>query len=248
MKIPKSLKDIKLKQLEQIADIDIENEKDRRLNEIAILCNITIDELYYSTNIETITNSINELKWFYDLKSEDIVDCFEFTYNGIEYELIQEMNELTFGQWMDLDYYIQTHQANYWTLTKHIIALCSSIKNEKHSYPSTSKELSKRVLIIEDLPLDIIYGYTNYFLKKKMKWNNLQDLIMYLELSSQNQNGQTTMKSITQSMDGQHMLGHFLAKMLLNLMMFLGWVYMTVYLPLVSLTQKIKLNLKLIKL
>ena len=108
MKIPKELKDINLKQLELISDID-ENAtlQERRLREIAILCNMDYNELYYSKDVKTVTKLIDELKWFYELSPQNIEqDIFEFNVNNINYKLIKEMNELTFGQWVDLDYYI----------------------------------------------------------------------------------------------------------------------------------------------
>jgi hypothetical protein len=250
MKIPKELKDIKLKQLESIANID-ENSttQEKRLKEIAILCNMDYDELYYSKDIKTITNAMNDLKWFYELTTDDInQDVFEFTHDNVNYKLIKDMNELTFGQWVDLDYYISDNQENYWTMTKYIMALCSSIKGVDHSYPSTSNDLSERVSIIENLPLDIVYGYTSYFLKKKDRLKELSQV--YSILNSQNQNGEVTMNHTTKNGDGQAWYMTLLMQMFLGLMMLIGWTYIHVYLPCqlkmkeVSLKVKYKLRLK----
>jgi hypothetical protein len=244
MKIPKKLNEINLKQLELIADID-ENatNQERRLKEVAILCNIDYDELYYSKDIKTVTNAMNELKWFYELTPNDIEnDIFNFNYDGIEYELIKELNELTFGQWVDLDYYITENQNNYWTMTKHIIALCSSIKGQQHSYPSTSNELKERVSIIEKLSLDIIYGYTSYFLKKKKKLKELSQV--YSILNFQNQNGQIIGNHTTKNGDGQAWYMTLLVEMFLKLMILIGWTYIHVYLPCRLKMKEVSLKIK----
>jgi hypothetical protein len=250
MKIPKELKEINLKQLELISDID-ENSttQERRLKEIAILCNMDYNDLYYSKDIKIITNAMNDLKWFYELSPQNIEqDIFEFNVNNINYKLIKEMNELTFGQWVDLDYYITENQNNHWTMTKYIMALCSSIKGVDHSYPSTSIELSERVSIIENLTVDIVFGYTSYFLKKKDRLKELSQV--YSILNSQNQNGEIIGNPTIKNGDGQAWYMTLLMQMFLGLMMSIGWTYIHVYLPCqlkmkeVSLRVKSKLRLK----
>jgi hypothetical protein len=251
MKIPKELKDINLKQLESIANIDETTSlQERRLREIAILCNMDYDELYYSKDIKTVTNAMNDLKWFYQLTTDDInQDVFEFTHDNVNYKLIKEMNELTFGQWVDLDYYISDNQENYWTMTKYIMALCSSINGVDHSYPSTSNELSERVSVIENLSLDIVYGYTSHFLKKKDRLKELSQV--YSILNSQNQNGQVIGNPTIKNGDGQAWYMTLLMQMFLGLMMLIGWTYIHVYLPCqlkmkeVSLKVKYKLRLNI---
>lgn len=231
MIIPKKLNDIKLKQLELIANID-ENStlQEKRLKEIAILCNIDYNDLYYSKDVNSVTNIMNELKWFYELTPQDInQDIFEFTYDNVNYKLVKDMNELTFGQWVDLDFYISENQDNYWTMTKYIMALCSSINGVDHSYPSTSNELSERVSIIENLSLDIVYGYTSHFLKKKTKLKELSQV--YSILSSQNQNGEAIGNPTTKNGDGQRWYMTWLMAMFFALMMSIGWIYIHVYLP-----------------
>jgi hypothetical protein len=244
MKIPKELKDIKLKQLELIADID-ENStsQERRLKEIAILCDMDYNDLYYSKDINTVTKLIDDLKWFYQLTTNDInQDVFEFTHDNVNYKLITEMNQLTFGQWVDLDYYISENQNNYWTMTKYIMALCSSINGVDHSYPSTSNDLSERVSVIENLSLDIVYGYTSYFLKKKDKLKELSQV--YSILNSQNQNGETIGNPTIKNGDGQAWYMTWLMAMFLGLMMLIGWTYIHVYLPCLLKMKEVSLKVK----
>jgi hypothetical protein len=244
MKIPKELKDIKLKQLESIANIDETTSlQERRLREIAILCNMDYNELYYSKDIKTVTKLIDDLKWFYQLTIDDInQDVFEFNVNNINYKLCQEMNELTFGQWVDLDFYISENQNNYWTMTKYIMALCSSINGVDHSYPSTANDLSERVSIIENLSLDIVYGYTSYFLKKKDRLKELSQV--YSMLNSQNQNGQVIGNPTIKNGDGQAWYMTWLMAMFLGLMMSIGWIYIHVYLPCQSRMKEASLKVK----
>jgi hypothetical protein len=244
MKIPKELKDINLKQLESIANIDETTSlQERRLREIAILCNMDYNELYYSKDIKTVTKLIDDLKWFYQITTDDIKqDIFEFNVNNINYKLIKEMNELTFGQWVDLDYYISENQNNYWTMTKYIMALCSSINGVDHSYPSTANDLSERVSIIENLSLDIVFGYTSYFLKKKDRLKELSQV--YSMLNSQNQNGQVIGNPTIKNGDGLRWPMTWLMAMFLGLMMSIGWIYLHVYLPCQSRMKEVSLKVK----
>lgn len=244
MKIPKELKEINLKQLESIANID-ENAtlQERRLREIAILCNMDYNELYYSKDVKSVTKLIDDLKWFYQLTTDDInQDVFEFNVNNINYKLCKEMNELSFGQWVDLDYYISENQNNYWTMTKYIMALCSSINGVDHSYPSTANDLSERVSIIENLSLDIVYGYTSYFLKKKDRLKELSQV--YSMLNSQNQNGQVIGNHTIKNGDGLRWPMTWLMAMFLGLMMSIGWIYIHVYLPCQSRMKEVSLKVK----
>ena len=244
MKIPKELKDINLKQLESITNIDETTSlQERRLREIAILCNMDYNELYYSKDIKTVTKLIDDLKWFYQITTDDIKqDIFEFNVNNINYKLIKEMNELTFGQWVDLDYYISENQNNYWTMTKYIMALCSSINGVDHSYPSTANDLSERVSIIENLSLDIVFGYTSYFLKKKDRLKELSQV--YSMLNSQNQNGQVIGNPTIKNGDGLRWPMTWLMAMFLGLMMSIGWIYLHVYLPCQSRMKEVSLKVK----
>jgi hypothetical protein len=246
MKIPKTLKDIKLKQLIEIDSIDKElPEQEYRLNEIAILCNTTFDELYNS-DINKLKNIFNDINWFYKLEPELVEPVLEFKYDNINYKMISEMEQLKFGQWIDLDVYIQIHKDNYWMLTKYIIALCSSIKDKENSYPSTEVELNKRINIIEDLTLDIIFGYTSYFFNKKKRWNNLSQ--MYLTLSSQQQSTQNSIQTTASDMGGIYQLFNYVGIILAYLIMFLGWIYINVFLSCQSKIQNLLLRVRSIKL
>lgn len=244
--VPKSLKDIKLKQLEMIADIDDDCQlSERRLKEFAILCNIDYNELYYSRDLKEVTKLINDLKWFYEIKLLDIEqNVFEFKYEDVEYVLMKEMNELTFGQFVDLDYYIVENQDNHWRLTKYIMALCSSIKGKEHSYPTNQKELQERLSIIENLSLDIVYGYTSYYLKKKVIVKELSHL--YSTLSSQQVNMESSGKSTTKNGAGQRWYMTLLQAILLTFFLLIGWTYIHVYLPCRLKMSEVLLKLKLL--
>ena len=242
MKVPKSLEEIKITALEQIAVLENEDEKERRWKEIAILCNTDYNDMMQNQDIISVVSSINEIKWFYELDPESIEQKFEFEYEGIKYKLIKEMNELVFGQWVDITTYTELHQNNYWTATKYIIALCSSIEGQEHSYPKTEKELLERLNVIENIGLDVIYGYTSYFNLKKKAWKNLSNLSLQLNSIQQNivDSGQDTIKNGA----GQGFFMTYVGVILLILMICVGWIYTKCYIPLVSKMKGLRSNKK----
>lgn len=244
MLIPKSLSEIKYFQLAAIGNLNAEEltQTELRLSEIAILCDSTLEYLY-SLNLNDLNKVLSEIDWFYKLNMEDINEVLEFNYNGITYQFIKEMNELTGGQWVDLTNYIDQHQENIWLQNKYILALCSRIKGVEHSYPKTMNELEERLMMIEDLTLDITHGYRQYFIKKKIKWNHLSQ--MYSQLNSQNQNTHNSLQDTINSMDGMGFYWIWLGEILYSIIYLIGWVYMKFYQPLVSIIVKLKLKLNI---
>ena len=228
MNIPKTLKDLTLKDIEPLGLIKEEDEMTFRLKEIAVLTKQSFDDIY-NLPIEEANKLINELKWFFVLDPKDIDVYTEFEYKGIKYELMKEMNELSFGQFVDLEASIKRHQSNYWTLTKYIMALCSKIEGKEHSYPKTKKELEERIKIIEEQTLDIVFGYTGFFLTKKQLWKTLSN--QYLLLSSHQQNMGIIINSTMKNGDGKGFFMTCVMEIFLIIIMCVGWVYMNVYGP-----------------
>jgi len=223
MKYPKQLKEITIEQMENIALIDTEDDNRRRLQEVAILCNTDYESLINDTDIEKVNELINGVKWFYDLQMEDIGEpVFEFNHKGINYSLVKELSELTFGQWIDLDLLITNNQDNAWAMTRFIIT-CLSKSDKQKAYFKDPKDLYNRADEFKSLTLDKVFNYTSYFFKKKRKWNQLSLLSSTLNLESQSMDISTI--STTTNGDGQGFFMTLLAKILLNSIVLVGWIY-----------------------
>jgi hypothetical protein len=224
--IPKQLSEISIDKMEMIAQLDIENIDTQKLrfNEMAILCDMDVNELLSSTDIEDVGKIIKGLNWFYDLSFDDIeTTTFSFEHNNKTYTLVEELNELTFGQWIDLDGLIKANQDNYWTMTRYIIACISKESNQSNPL-NTMKELEARANEFKSLTLDKVFNYTSYFFKKKRKWNQLSNL--YSQLHSPNQSMDISTQATIKSGAGQGFFMTLLNKTLLSMIMLIGWVYM----------------------
>lgn len=240
IKTPKSLNELTLKMIEPLGDVYDTDVTNFRLKEIAVLVGMEYNDVY-KLPLETANDLLKKLEWFYKLDPKDIQPVYEFEHNGIQYTLMKEINELVMGQWVDLDAYMNNIK-NHWTLTKHIIALCSQIKGVEHSYPNNGKELEKRLKVIEELPLNIVFGYTGFFLTKRLQWKELSH--QYLILNSLNQNMDINTQTITKNGGGlKSWLVNCAMEIFLNMMVCVGWVYMNV-LPFFQLQMK-KLKSKL---
>lgn len=238
MNIPKQLSDIKLYHLELLTGLDFEDNKDRRLNEIAVICDTTLDELY-NLSIKELQDVISEVEWFFLLTPEDVEMKFEFDVDGEKFELAKSYNDLTGGQFIDLNYYIENNKHNHWTVTKYMMAICS--KSDKNNIVGSLDELNRRVKIIENLGLDIVYGYATYFIEKKKSLNNLSTVISTITVQ---QSSQDSGHNITESGVGQGFFMSIVGEIFLGLMICLGWVYQTFFLHLPIQMKQIKLKIK----
>lgn len=237
MNIPKQLSDIKLYHLELLTSLDFEDNKDRRLNEIAVICDCTLDELY-NLSIKELQDVINGVEWFFLLTPEDVETKFEFEVDGEKFELAKSYNDLTGGQFIDLNYYLEANKHNHWTVTKYMMAICS--KSDKKGTVLSLDELNRRVRIVECLGLDIVYGYATYFIEKKKSLNKLTALISTI---TEQQSSQDSGPNITESGDGQGFFMRIAGEIFLGLMISLGWVYQTFFLHLPIRMKQIKLKM-----
>ena len=104
IKIPTSLKDITLKQYKHFLKIQETVEDQRFLNAkmIEILCNVKLDQVM----LLRLNDSQEIVKILSNLFDEKPGLVTRFKLNGIEYGFQPQLDELTLGEYIDLDTYI----------------------------------------------------------------------------------------------------------------------------------------------
>ena len=100
--IPENLNEITLYQYQQFDKLNISSEAEVRLKMIEIFCgaNSLIARNMKATDIVEICNSINKM---FDTKHQ-LISSFKM--DGVEYGFIPSLDEMSFGEYVDLDTFI----------------------------------------------------------------------------------------------------------------------------------------------
>ena len=102
--IPESLSEISLAQYQKWLKISDKNEDDNFLKQkmIEIFCNIPLKQVLNikANDIDTIVEDINKI-FLLEPKFKD-----RFEYNGIEFGFIPKLDDMSFGEYIDLDTYL----------------------------------------------------------------------------------------------------------------------------------------------
>jgi hypothetical protein len=159
IKIPTTLNDVTLKQYQEFAKLEakLEETKDSsiQLKIIEIFCNVPeqIVRGMKATDIAQICEIINTM---FDAQHQLIN---KFKLNGIEYGFIPELDDMSFGEYMDLDTFIGDND----NLHRALNVLFRPIEHKrgdrytiKEYNPDTSEEA-------KDFPLDVVLGAIVFF-------------------------------------------------------------------------------------
>ena len=202
--IPESLSEITLAQYQKWLKISDNNEDNNFLKQkmIEIFCNIPLKQVLNikANDIDTIVEDINKL-FLLEPKFKD-----RFQYNGVEFGFIPKLDEMSFGEYIDLDTYLPEWQ----TMHKAINVLYRPIKyNRKEKYLIEDYESADKY-DMKQVTLDIVFSALVFFwnLKKEL----LNCILSYLQNQTPDKLQQQKldlMKSglgISQSMDWQKVM------------------------------------------
>tara|TARA_Y100001951_G_C11280003_1_gene264690 strand:+ start:538 stop:1191 length:654 start_codon:yes stop_codon:yes gene_type:complete len=172
IKVPESLSEITLRQYQKWLKISEKNQDDNFLKQkmIEIFCNIPLKNVLQikATHIDTIANSINNL-----FKEEPkFID--KFTYKGIKFGFIPKLDEITFGEYVDLDTYLPD-----WNLIhKAMNVLYRPITLEKKNRYLIEDYEGADVYDLKEVSLDIVFSSIVFFynLRKEL----LKHIMNYL--------------------------------------------------------------------
>jgi hypothetical protein len=159
--IPTELKEIKLAQYQAFLKIAKDNEDAEFLHQkmVQTFCGIDLKEvaeIRYKDVVE-ITNSLGKM---FDVKNHKFINKFKM--GGVEFGFIPNLDDMTFGEYTDLDTYItdweQMHKAMavlYRPIKKN--GLNGTYEIEKYNGSITYSDVMKHA------PLDVVFGANVFF-------------------------------------------------------------------------------------
>ena len=159
--IPTELKEIKLSQYQAFLKIAKDNEDEEFLHQkmVQTFCGIDLKEvaeIRYKDVVE-ITNSLGKM---FDVKNHKFINKFKM--GGVEFGFIPNLDDMTFGEYTDLDTYItdweQMHKAMavlYRPIKKN--GLNGTYEIEKYNGSITYSDVMKHA------PLDVVFGANVFF-------------------------------------------------------------------------------------
>jgi hypothetical protein len=155
IKVPTSLKDIKLSQYQKFLRTTKDNEDAEFINRqlVGIFCNLT-DDLVFSMARKDFVNIVNDLS---KVLQETPEVQTKFVYNGIKYGLVPSMEEMTVGEQADLD----TIYSDYQKRDKVMSILYRPIKLESRGSYLIEDYTGKEEPL--DLSMDIVMGADVFF-------------------------------------------------------------------------------------
>ena len=204
LRIPTSLNEITLGQYQEFVKLEQElkdsTEVSIQLKMIEIFCSVpeAVVRSMKATDIAEICEIINTM---FDTDSQLIS---KFTLKGVDYAFIPELDNMSFGEYMDLDTFIGDND----NLHRALNVLFRPIKLNKGSryiiedYEPNDSEVAK------DFPLDVVLGAIVFFytlgkdlstvMLNSLDKKNEKDLAQYL-ISQQNTDGSIhSMQSLTE--------------------------------------------------
>lgn len=153
--IPTDLSEITLRQYLLIQK-HIETGIDVELNLISILCDLSIDEIR-SIKHNEFTDIVNILN---DLLNKKSIFIDKFKINNIEYGFIPNIDDMTFGEYIDLDTYIKNPEDIHKVMT----ILFRPIKiNSFGRYTIEDYTGKEDVNIMLDAPMNAVNGAMIFF-------------------------------------------------------------------------------------
>jgi hypothetical protein len=201
--IPTELKEIKLSQYQAFLKIAKDNDDVEFMNQkmVQTFCNIDLKdvaEIKYKDVLQ-ITASLGKM---FDVKSHRFINRFKL--GGVEFGFIPDLDEMTFGEYTDLDSYIgdwdNMHKAMavlFRPITKK--GLNNTYEIEKYNGSITYSDVMKHA------PLDVVFGANVFFYNLGNEL--LKSTMNYLENNTQMQtilqqhNSENDGVGIVQSMD-----------------------------------------------
>ena len=188
IRIPTTLNEITLGQYQEYAKLQELSETDLQLKTIEIFCNVpeVVVRNMKATDIVEICGIINNM---FDTKHQ-LISMFKM--NGVEYGFIPSLEDMSFGEYVDLDTFIGDND----NLHRAVNVLYRPIEHRKGNrytikdYDPNTSEIAK------DMPLDAVLGAVVFF------YNLGKDLSTVMLNSLDKKNEQTLAEYLTSQPNG----------------------------------------------
>jgi hypothetical protein len=159
LRIPTSLNDVTLAQYQEFAKLesklDETNDASIQLKIVEIFCNVPeiVVRNMKATDIAEICEIINTM---FDSQHQLIN---RFTHNGIDYGFIPELDDMSFGEYMDLDSFIGDND----NLHRAINVLFRPIEHRRGNRYKIKEYNPDTSDIAKEFPLDVVLGAIVFF-------------------------------------------------------------------------------------
>lgn len=150
--IPESWNEVTLRKFQEVAQVDIENERLKAIEIISIMADCDPDILK-NTDIETLNEILNRLDW--TKIPPDGEHKTEITVNGITYYLVN-LRSLSNGEWIDLDTYCESHIENI----HKIMAILYRPNGEEYNSKLSEERAS---VFLDEVKINDVFGTMLFF-------------------------------------------------------------------------------------
>lgn len=181
--IPTSLSEITLEQYQKFLSIAKDNQDTMFLNHkmIEIFCGVSLIEVSLM-KVKDINDILLKIEQIFQTNSDKLIQTFK--HNNVEYGFIPNLDEITLGEYTDLDTYISD-----WDNMHKAMAVLYRPVNNKLGNSYTIKEYNgshERCELMKTMPLDVVLSSVVFF------YNLANELLKYtanyLEKDKQLQN------------------------------------------------------------
>jgi hypothetical protein len=181
IKIPTDLNEITLRQYQKFLSICKDNDDETFINQkmIQIFCNVELSLIVHFP-FNTVNEIVGKINALFDFKDIKLTQRFDF--KGKEFGFIPNLDDITFGEYTDLDTYI----VDWDNMNKAMAVLYRPIvqKSFRKTYEieryEGSDKYSESML---DLPLGIVFGANIFFYNLGNEL--LQSTLNYLEANQE---------------------------------------------------------------
>jgi hypothetical protein len=202
IQIPSSLSEVTLEQYQKFTKLNTEENEDSSFlmqKTVEIFCNLNLQDIakVKFTYVQEILNDINNLFE----KKQDLIPTF--THRGIEYGLIPVLDDMTLGEYVDLD----ENFTDWDTMHKAMAVLYRPVTLHKGDrYQIEEYNGLENAETMKQIPLDIVMGCMFFFynLNEELLKTTLNYLSQEIPKELTTDQLQTLVKSgggINQSMD-----------------------------------------------
>jgi hypothetical protein len=188
IRIPTTLNEITLGQYQEYAKLQDLTETDLQLKTIEIFCNVpeVVVRNMKATDIVEICGIINNM---FDTKHQ-LISMFKM--NGVEYGFIPSLEDMSFGEYVDLDTFIGDND----NLHRAVNVLYRPIEHRKGNRYTIKNYEPNTSEIAKDMPLDAVLGAVVFF------YNLGKDLSLVMLNSLDKKNEQTLAEYLTSQPNG----------------------------------------------
>lgn len=176
--IPDELSDITLEQYQKFAKLNTEENQNTNFllhKMVEIFCRLDLKDIA-RIKFNYVTQIVNDLNNIFNTKTE-LIPTFKM--KGVEYGMIPKLDDITLGEYIDLDNNI----SDWETMHKAMAVLYRPIKLKKdHRYQIEEYTGEEDAVKFKDMPLDVVMGSLVFF------WSLSSELL------------QTTLKYLAQEM------------------------------------------------